>query len=247
MASRLGRRFLAQVARPSARTAGRSVAGRRLMSTKPIDYKQFDHGDDKPWMIGSLVVFGSLAAYISTGSGKETAHHKADEKDHAPKAASTKTPGKEEVDEETPDERAEVVENIEKAATEGSPETHKLSDDEGASKADGGEAITDDEDNTTSGEEVKSSMQQAFNDDSPKDAQDSEQSQAKDGKFAEGAPGQSEEAESKPDQNEKPGETHTGTLQSDEDSGPSKVTDAREHAKSGKAPKEAGEAAAKSD
>jgi len=208
------------------------------MSTQTVNYKQFYQGDDKPWMIGSLVVFGSLAAYLVTGSSKEAAHHKAAEHDHPAKATSTKSPGKEEVDEPSPEEHAEAEANLDKAAKEGSPDSHELSDDKGAD----GDAVTDDEGNTASGEEIKSSMQQAFNEDSPKDAQDHEEAGSKDAKFEDGAPSQTSEAETKPDQKEKPGESHTGTLQSEDDTGPSKVGDARAHAKSGKAPKQAEEA-----
>ena len=63
------------------------------------------------------------------------------------------------------------------------------------------------------------------------DAQASEEKQAKDDKWAEGAPGQTSEAETKPDQKEKPGRSHTGTFQDSSDDGPTNLGDARKSAK----------------
>ncbi|KZT09255.1 uncharacterized protein LAESUDRAFT_647232 [Laetiporus sulphureus 93-53] len=78
---------------------------------------------------------------------------------------------------------------------------------EGADK----DAITDAEGVTVSGKEVQESIQQAANEDLPPDAQAAEEKEAK---GSSGSPGGIEEAEKTPDQKEKPGTAHTGTLQS---------------------------------
>ncbi|OCH88671.1 hypothetical protein OBBRIDRAFT_836398 [Obba rivulosa] len=240
MASRLGRRFLSQVARPGARAAGRNAGatGRRSMSTQTVDYKQFYQGDDKPWIFGSLLFFGSLALYISTGSGKEVAHDKSLGADHSHSITSH---GKEEVGQESPEHTGDVKHTDE--ATAESPSDSEPSNEDTVKEVG---AVSDSEGQTVPAEEVKASMHQAFSVDSPKDAQEKEEAEAKKSQSTEGASSQTSEAETKPDQSEKPGGAHTGTLQSEEDSGPTKVQDAREHATSGQAPKQASEEA-KSD
>lgn len=108
--------------------------------------------------------------------------------------------------------------------------------------------MTDADGETVSGEEVKESIQQAAvsfpfllpakahyvpltcpqSNDLPPDAQAQEE---QDAKFSSGSPGMTSEAESKPDQKEEPQtQSHTGTLQSDEDSGPTNIGDARQAA-----------------
>lgn len=62
------------------------------------------------------------------------------------------------------------------------------------------------------------------NEDSPVDAQASEEKQAQDDKWAEGAPGQTSEAETKPDQKEKPS-------QKQGDESPSDLGEARQTSK----------------
>ncbi|EJC97823.1 uncharacterized protein FOMMEDRAFT_162158 [Fomitiporia mediterranea MF3/22] len=90
--------------------------------------------------------------------------------------------------------------------------------------------------------DVTESQKASFDADSPKDAQESEESgSAEDTRFDDGAPGQTAEVheEEKPEQKEKPGKTErTGTLQ--DKPGPTNLGEARKQAKEeGNAPKEA--------
>ena len=110
--------------------------------------------------------------------------------------------------------------------------------------------MTDSEGTTASAEEVNASMKQAFvrtfarsisvganidfghfsvcgqESNIPVDAQQAEQNEDK---YASGAPGHTEEAETDHEQKEKPGSAHTGTIQNEDDkSGPTDLGDARE-------------------
>ncbi len=115
-----------------------------------------------------------------------------------------------------------------------------------AAPADDG-AVTDDEGTTVSAKDVDASVKQASvrtlilnsysarsdhtpeqDSDSPADAQRAEEHDAK---FSQGAPGQTAEAETEHEQKEKPGSSHSGTVQSEGDSGPTDLGDAREKSK----------------
>ncbi|KAJ8468501.1 hypothetical protein ONZ51_g9604 [Trametes cubensis] len=205
MASRaFSRRLLSSALRAPARPAGRRFAS----TSSGHGAKQ---SSDTPWMIGSALVFGPIAAYLLTSQGKDKGKHAADA--HHGKAAKAHAPSEElePAKDEQPAEQSE-----QEPASESSD-----------GKLHGAPAMTDSEGTTASAEEINASMKQAF------------RAEEQDDKFSQGAPGQTEEAETKPDQKEKPGKSHTGTLQSDEDSGPTNLGDAREQAKSEKAPKEA--------
>ncbi|KAH9841782.1 uncharacterized protein C8Q71DRAFT_738796 [Rhodofomes roseus] len=203
MASRLGRRIFAQAVRPSLRTTGRT-AGRRCMSSSAEAGKS----SDMPWIIGSAITFGPLAIWlISSGSTKKS--HDV--------ALSHSNDG------------AYSVKNEDESAPEPSGEEAEDKPESSESK----DAITDSDGETVSGKEVNESMQQSFNEDSPPDAQAAEEKKAKDGKWAEGAPGQTSEAETKPEQKEKPTEKKGGEA-------PSDLGDARKTSKGGEAPKESG-------
>ncbi|KAI0662171.1 hypothetical protein C8Q70DRAFT_963368 [Cubamyces menziesii] len=229
MASRaFSRRLLSSALRAPARPAGRRFAS----TSSGHGAKQ---SSDTPWMIGSALVFGPIAAYLLTSQGKDKGKHAADA--HHAKAAKTHAPSEELVKEPAPKEEepapAEEPAKDEQPAEQSEQEPASESSD---GKLHGAPAMTDSEGTTASAEEINASMKQAFKANIPEDAQRAEE---QDDKFSQGAPGQTEEAETKPDQKEKPGKSHTGTLQSDEDSGPTNLGDAREQAKSEKAPKEA--------
>ncbi|KAI8994231.1 hypothetical protein BD414DRAFT_481827 [Trametes punicea] len=238
MASRaFSRRLLAHAFPvPAPARAAARPAARRLASTS------VEHGakqsSDMPWMIGSALVFGPIAVYLLSTQGKEKGKHLAD-KHHAAAAAAhapseellkDSAPKEEDKEEQPPAEAAPPAE--EEAPKEEPAEQSDSSD----GKLHGAPAMTDSEGNTASAEEIDASMKQAFKANIPEDAQRAEE---QDAKFASGAPGQTAEAETKPDQKEKPGRPHTGTLQSDEDSGPTNMGDAREKATSKEAPKQA--------
>ncbi|KZT67231.1 hypothetical protein DAEQUDRAFT_729263 [Daedalea quercina L-15889] len=211
MASRLGARIFAQAVRPSVRAAGRT-ASRRCMSSNGHAAKS----SDTPWIIGSAVVFGPAAVWLllPQSDANKKAH------DVAFKQANA---GAHTVGESKKDDQPEPEPSGE------DPKDAESSDD----KQGGDGSITDAEGETVSGKEVNESMQQSFNEDSPPDAQAAEEKKAKDDKWAEGAPGQTEEAEKKPDQKEKPSEKKGGEA-------PSNLGDARETSKSGETPKESG-------
>ncbi|KAI0629741.1 hypothetical protein C8Q77DRAFT_1138165 [Trametes polyzona] len=229
MASRaFSRRVLAQSLRaPAAARAAARPAGRRFASSS------VEHGakqsSDTPWIIGSALVFGPAAVYILTSSGKEKGKHSADA--HHAKAAKAHAPSEESLKkDEAPQEEAPAPAQDESAKDE---QPVEQADD---GKLHGSSGLTDSEGTTISAEEANASMKQAFKSNIPEDAQRAEE---KDDQFADGAPGQTSEAETKPDQKEKPGRSHTGTLQSEDDSGPTDLGDAREKATSKEAPKEA--------
>ncbi|KAH9948869.1 hypothetical protein B0H21DRAFT_205986 [Amylocystis lapponica] len=205
MNSRVGRRLLSQVVRPNVRIAGRNAGARqRLMST--AEHGEAKQGSDTPWMIGSAVIFGPAFIYLLSPSSKKASHGSV----HAHKPASAPPPVKDDEGTEVPAagvEDAQVSE--EQQPSEESP-------------------MTDADGEKISGDEVKESMKQAFNEDSPQDAQNEEE---EDAKFNSGSPGQTSEAEINPDQKERPSDKpRTGTLQSDEESGPTNLGDAREKA-----------------
>ncbi|KAF9805165.1 hypothetical protein IEO21_09184 [Rhodonia placenta] len=210
MATRLGRRFISQVARPTARVARTvNATGRRCMST--AEHGAHPTGSDTPWMIGSALVFGPALIYLLYPSSKKSSHT----------AAHTHGAHDEHHEKQEPEAPAEQEETQEEA-----PASEEKQD-----------SVTDADGETVSGEEVKESIQQAASNDLPPDAQAQEE---QDAKFSSGSPGMTSEAESKPDQKEEPQtQSHTGTLQSDEDSGPTNIGDARQAAASGEAPKEA--------
>ncbi|CDO76699.1 hypothetical protein BN946_scf184975.g8 [Trametes cinnabarina] len=236
MASRaFSRRLFASALRAPA--AVRPAAGRRLASTSA------EHGakqsSDTPWMIGSALVFGPIALYLLTTQGKEKGKHSAD--GHHARAAKAHAPSEQSIQKEEP---------APEPASEEAPKDEQPAEQTDSSsdgKLHGAQPMTDSEGTTVSAEEIDGSMKQAFvrtlsvsrritKANVPEDAQRAEENDAK---FADGAPGQTAEAETKPDQKEKPGHHHAGTLQSDDDSGPTNMGDAREKATSKEAPKQA--------
>ncbi|KAI0330463.1 hypothetical protein GY45DRAFT_1323594 [Cubamyces sp. BRFM 1775] len=227
MASRaFSRRLLSSALRAPARPAARRFAS----SNASHGAKQ---GSDTPWMIGSALVFGPIAAYLLTSQGKDKGKHSAEA--HHAKAAKAHAPSEELIKDPAPKEE-EPAPAEEPAKDEQPAEQSEPASESADGKLHGAPAMTDSEGTTASAEEINASMKQAFKANIPEDAQRAEEH---DDKFSQGAPGQTEEAETKPDQKEKPGKPHTGTLQSDEDSGPTDLGDAREKAKSKEAPKQA--------
>ena len=61
--------------------------------------------------------------------------------------------------------------------------------------------------------------------------EDAQREEARDATYGSGAPGQTEEAENKPDQKEKPGHSPQGTFKDEGESGPTDIGEAREGAK----------------
>ncbi|OSD07457.1 hypothetical protein PYCCODRAFT_1430701 [Trametes coccinea BRFM310] len=229
MASRaFSRRLFASALRAPA-TAARPAAGRRLASTG------VEHGakqsSDMPWMIGSALVFGPIAVYLLSTQGKDKGKHSADA--HHARAAKAHAPTEEPAQkEEQPAPEPEPAQEEAPKDEQPAEQADSSSDD----KLHGAQPMTDSEGTTASAEEIDASMKQAFKSNIPEDAQRAEEN---DKKFAEGAPGQTAEAETKPDQKEMPGHHHAGTLQSDSDDGPTNMGDAREKATSKEAPKQA--------
>ncbi|KAI0357502.1 hypothetical protein OH77DRAFT_1450959 [Trametes cingulata] len=212
MASRaFSRRLFAQSLRARAAAPRPAAAGRRFASSEVAH--EAKQSSDLPWM----------AVYLLTSSGKQKGHHAADV--HHAKAGKAHSPSEQLINEGT------LTASGEKSSAESESES---APDDG--KVHGAPAMTDSEGNTASAEEIDASMKQAFKANMPEDAQRAEE---KDSQFAEGAPGQTAEAETKPDQKEHPGSSHTGTLQSDDDSGPTNMGDARAKATSKEAPKQA--------
>ncbi|PCH39910.1 hypothetical protein WOLCODRAFT_136555 [Wolfiporia cocos MD-104 SS10] len=232
MASRLGQRLFAQAAR-SSRVGGRVASRRSMASTaehaSASGSNPYPIGSDRPWLVGSLLVFAPAAFYLLSPSAKSShgASHGASHDAHA--KHDDKLPTEDDEGTEAPAE--EVDASAKKAFDADAPKDAQAAE-EGSEQ----QSMTDSEGETVSGEEIKESIQQAANEDLPPDAQAHEE---QDAKYSSGAPGVSAAAESQPDQKEKPGKAHPGTLQSNEDSGPTNINDARKVAKSGQAPKEA--------
>ncbi|KAH9851688.1 hypothetical protein C2E23DRAFT_886245 [Lenzites betulinus] len=218
MASRaFSRRLFAQSLRgPAAARAATRPAGKRFASSSA------EHGakksSDTPWIIGSAAVFGPAAAYLLISSGKDKGKHNADA--HHAAAAKAHAPSEELIKKDEPKEAPAPEE-------EHPAKDHKPAEDS---------AVADSEGNTASAEDVDASSKQAFKADVPEDAQRAEEH---DDKFADGAPGQTAEAETDHEQKEKPGRSRSGTIQSEGDSGPTDLGDAREKATSKEAPKQA--------
>ncbi|KAI0754698.1 hypothetical protein C8Q80DRAFT_1266287 [Daedaleopsis nitida] len=244
ISSHLARHVLARfAARPVARAS--TSSGRRFASTGAGHATK--QSSDMPWMIGSAVVFGPMIAYLLSSPAKGKAH--AAEHHHAKPGIST-IPGDSSDSESAPKEEesvpssSEVENSVAQAVASDSPKDSQDAEEAGSSpasddgKVHGAPALTDSEGTTASAEEVNASMKQAFKSNLPEDAQRSEDH---DTTYASGAPGQTEEAESKPDQKEKPGRSHQGTFQNEGDNGPTDLGDARQGAKSQQAPKQASE------
>ncbi|RPD77579.1 hypothetical protein L226DRAFT_568624 [Lentinus tigrinus ALCF2SS1-7] len=235
MASRLARRAFANSVRPAARVS--APVGRRFASTTAGHVAK--ESSDMPWIIGSALVFGPVIAYLLTPTAKSKASHAAEHK-HA-KAGISAVPN--EVDAPAPksDVDASATQAIvsdspkdAQAAEEASFSDSAVSSEDG--KVHGSPELTDSEGTTVSAEEVDASMKQAFDANLPVDAQRAEEGEDK---YASGAPGQTEEAETDHEQKEKPGRAHTGTLQTDDHSGPTNLGDARQASTSKQAPKQA--------
>ncbi|KAI0926804.1 hypothetical protein AcW1_007787 [Taiwanofungus camphoratus] len=186
------------------------------------------------FQIGSALIFGPALIYVLSPPSQKAAHDTA-HSHKGSKGTDGSTPFPVKDDEGTEVSAASVETSEQDAFDADAPKDAQAAEEKPSEQA----PMTDDEGTSISGEEAKESMKQAFNADAPADAQAEEEKQ---GKYTSGAPGQTAEAESKPDQNEKPSRSaHTGSLQSDEDSGPTNMGDARKTAKSGEAPKEASE------
>ncbi|KAI0699937.1 hypothetical protein C8T65DRAFT_658655 [Cerioporus squamosus] len=234
MASRLARRALAQSVRPAARAS--APVGRRFASTSPSHAAK--QSSDTPWIIGSALVFGPVIAYLLTPTAKSKAAHSSAEHKHS-RTDSTPDHGGDDAPAPTSDVDAAATQAIESdspkeayAAEEGSA----ASPDDG--KVHGVPELTDSDGNTASAEEIDASMKQAFKSNSPADAQREEEQEDQ---YANGAPGQTEEAETDHDQKEKPNtRSHPGTFQKEDDnSGPTDMGDARKGGVSKQAPKQA--------
>ncbi|KAI0373681.1 hypothetical protein BV20DRAFT_1118832 [Pilatotrama ljubarskyi] len=239
MASRaFSRRILAQSLRARAAAPRPApAAGRRFASSDVAHGAK--QSSDMPWIIGSALVFGPLGVYLLTSSGKQKGHHAADV--HHAKAGKAHSPSEPLIQEGTLSTSGETSAPAEESPKDEFVQEGPESQSQSASESDDGKvhgapAMTDSEGNTASAEEIDASMKQAFKANMPEDAMRAE---AEDSKYAEGAPGQTAEAEGKPDQEEHPGRPHTGTLQSDDDSGPTNMGDARAKATSKEAPKQA--------
>ncbi|KAI0770126.1 hypothetical protein C8Q74DRAFT_1353864 [Fomes fomentarius] len=235
IASRLARRVLTHSVRPVTRVSVPS--GRRFASTSAGHATK--QSSDTPWIIGSALVFGPVIAYLLFGAQDKAKHPTAEHHAKPQPSISTEPPAKEaeeepassEVDKAAGQEVASDSPKDAQAAEETDPSP--VSED---GKVHGSPALTDSEGNTASAEEIDASFKQAFKSNIPQDAQLAE---AHDTTYGNGAPGQTEEAENKPDQKEKPGSPHEGTFQEDGESGPTDLGDAREGAKSQQAPKQA--------
>ncbi|KDQ62622.1 hypothetical protein JAAARDRAFT_66314 [Jaapia argillacea MUCL 33604] len=237
MASRFGQRTVSQAFRAASRSTFQRVnagAKRRMASTSHAPKPD----SDTPWIIGSALVFGPAILYLLFPSGKDKAHeHGATQDKHFDsKAVANPVPAKEELPAEEPAAEAEAE------STE-APQEEQKSDDAPSEEPSDGAEMTDDDGEAVSGKDVKESMEQGFNTDSPKDAQAAEEGKAEEGeedKHAEGAPEQTSEAEADHEQKSKPQEeTKEGTFQSSKDDGPTELSAPREAARKKTTPKEA--------
>ncbi|EPS97561.1 hypothetical protein FOMPIDRAFT_1025004 [Fomitopsis schrenkii] len=210
MASRLGGRIFAQAVRPSVRGAARTT-GRRGMSSSGHAAKS----SDTPWIIGSAVVFGPAAVWLLLPQSNKKTHDVAFSQ--ADRGAHTVGESKQPEPAQEPEPSSGEKTSADSKDTNSSEEEKKPEDG----------SLTDAEGETISAKEVNESMEQSFNEDSPVDAQTSEEKQAKDDKGVEGAP----EAETKPDPKDKPSEKKG-------DESPSDLGDARKTSKDGEAPKQ---------
>ncbi|KAI0667761.1 hypothetical protein C8Q78DRAFT_1082050 [Trametes maxima] len=214
MASRLFSRRVVAHALRAPRAAVRP-AGRRFASTR-VEHAA-KQSSDLPWIIGSALIFVPLGGYLLTAGGKDKGKHSADT--HHAKAAAAHAPSEEQLPKaESAPAPAEEPKSEDKPAEE-APADGKLHSET---------ALTDSEGTTVPAEEVDASVKQASNADVPEDAQRAEEHDAK---FAEGAPGQTSEAETDHEQKEKPSART--------DTAPTDIGEAREQATSKEAPKEA--------
>ncbi|OBZ68656.1 hypothetical protein A0H81_11194 [Grifola frondosa] len=140
MASRLGRVF-AHAIRPSVRAVGRS-AGATKRGVSTVQHAQ--ETSDRPWIIGSALVFGPVFLYLLTPSAKKT-EVKAAQKHGRPSAKPQVT--------YVPDDEGNEF-----------PASESVDPPQPSS---GSQALTDSEGTTVSSEEIKDSMKQAFSEDSP--------------------------------------------------------------------------------
>ncbi|KAH8082023.1 hypothetical protein BXZ70DRAFT_910850 [Cristinia sonorae] len=194
MASRLGRRALAQLARPNLRFNAQNASRRSMSSSAHSTPKS-----DKPWIIASALVFGPAAVYLLSPPAKAKAH----DAHHASLPKHNPTP-------HTP-----------------IPDTPL--------------PVKDDEGTEVPAKEVEDSAKAAFNDDSPKDAQASEEGKS------EQPEGESTPEEPKPEEPAVPEGADPETAETEQKEKPSAQTEespndlgeARERSKSGQAPKDA--------
>ncbi|KAF8133675.1 hypothetical protein EV363DRAFT_1214113 [Boletus edulis] len=137
-------RYSARVSLNTATRAPRAALTRRMMSSE----SHAGHGStssDKPWIIGSALVFGPLFLYFVSPSARKGSHGHADH-------------GHDIHSHDHEDKQAQQI------------ESHREED---------VKPMADDEGTEISGQEVKESMEKAFEFDSPKDAQEREEVVAK--------------------------------------------------------------------
>ncbi|TCD61209.1 hypothetical protein EIP91_008777 [Steccherinum ochraceum] len=214
MASRLGRRALFQLSRSNLRVNAQNV-GRRPMSSST-------HGaqtSDRPWIIGSALIFGPAAVYLLSPPAKAKAH---DAQQHSlPKKVtppSTHIPATPDVpvtdDEGTEVPATEVQSSVQAAVEEDSPKDAQVAEQQGKGQSSESETAP-----------ATNVAPEASN----KESTSHEPT----------VPTGAEPTTAKAEQKESPAGDHPGTLQGEEHRGAADEGEARERSKSGQDPKEA--------
>ncbi|TBU44410.1 hypothetical protein BD309DRAFT_1018578 [Dichomitus squalens] len=225
MASRLARRGLFQSVRPAARVSARPTApaARRFATTNAGHAAK--ESSDTAWQIGSALVFGPIIAYLLIGSGKKSSHaaeshthpHSAQHADPEPTSAKGAS------DVQQAEDQAIATDSPKDAPATEEAEADSAASEDG--KVHGAPAITDDEGNTASSEEIKDSFDKAFKANIPEDAEREEARQASSGE---------QPAEDKPASQAKDPQSKGGDQ-------PTDIGEARQQAQSEKALKQAAE------
>ncbi|TBU31767.1 hypothetical protein BD311DRAFT_751553 [Dichomitus squalens] len=230
MASRLARRGLFQSVRPAARVSARPTApaARRFATTNAGHAAK--ESSDTAWQIGSALVFGPIIAYLLIGSGKKSSHA-AESHDHSqpaqhadPEPSAEKGPS----DVQQAEDQAIAADSPKDAQAAEEAEAGSAASEDG--KVHGAPAITDDDGNTASSEEIKDSFDKAFKANIPEDAEREEARQA--------SSGEKQPSEDKPASQ---AEGQTKDSQSEGGEQPTDIGEARQQAQSEKAPKQAAE------
>ncbi|CCM06290.1 uncharacterized protein FIBRA_08541 [Fibroporia radiculosa] len=164
MASRLGRRVASQLARPAARLTSRGAGvTKRCMST--TEHGAHSTGSDRPWMaslrIGSALVFVPAFFYLISPSAKKEAHGAAHGHGHEKEASSA------------PVNEPEVPVEVQSSEEQTLDPPHGTNEEQKSKQ----ESMTDADGVTVSGEELSKSVEQAFSEDSPIDAQAAEETE----------------------------------------------------------------------
>jgi len=137
------------------------------MSSHPSAAKQ---SSDIPWMIGSALIFGPALAWCLSQSGNSNhahhdAHSESKEQLSVKDSEGTETPV------------AEVIESVDTAVAADSLKGPEASEEQLKKSEPEPNLPVTDADGETVSEEVKESVEQAVESDSPKDAQQAEQTQ----------------------------------------------------------------------